>query len=139
MPKGKQPAAPLLVCLLTLSGGCATYDAPVDERSTRSFGPAQFGHDHRSVRTHDSADGVAEGLIVFYQRHMRAPTMPGHGCPFHPSCSEYARHAYQRYGIFGGTVLSFDRLLIRSHLYSDDYYPTHCDEDRCPRRHDPVP
>lgn len=128
----------LLLALAALgTSGCTTFSVPgTAHEDARNFGPRHFGHAHEPERQPDS---MADGLIAFYQRNMRAPTLPGHGCPFHPSCSEYGREAYRRYGVLGGTVLTVDRLLIRSHVYSDDYYPTHCDGDRCPRRYDPVP
>lgn len=35
----------------------------------------------------------------------------GHGCRFSPNCSEYGRQAVERFGIIGGLVLSFKRVL----------------------------
>ncbi|MGM0558189.1 MAG: membrane protein insertion efficiency factor YidD [Myxococcota bacterium] len=127
-----------LLALITFgASGCATFSVPDEpQENAGEFGPRHFGHSHSPDPGPESA---AEGLIAFYQRNMRAPTLPDYGCPFHPSCSEYGRQAYHRYGLVGGTVLTIDRLLIRSHLYADDYYPIHCDDDRCPRRYDPVP
>lgn len=81
--------------------------------------------------------GAADGLIAFYQRHLRAPILPGYGCQFHPSCSVYARQAFRRYGL-AGLVFALDRLLIREHAFIGAQYLTDCG-DGTPRNHDSLP
>jgi putative membrane protein insertion efficiency factor len=47
--------------------------------------------------------------IRFYQRFI-SPAFPRR-CKYHPTCSEYAVQAIQRYGILKGTALAAWRLL----------------------------
>ena len=47
--------------------------------------------------------------VRFYQRTL-SPLLPRR-CKYHPSCSEYAVGAVQRYGILRGMVLASWRLL----------------------------
>jgi putative membrane protein insertion efficiency factor len=59
-------------------------------------------------------------LLTFYQRTFS----PDHGwfaarhpygwCKFYPSCSEYAKQAIMKYGVFSGLVLS-SRRVVRCH------------------------
>ncbi|RMG17847.1 MAG: membrane protein insertion efficiency factor YidD [Deltaproteobacteria bacterium] len=48
------------------------------------------------------------GLIRFYQRWI-SPLFPP-TCRFHPTCSEYARQAVERYGPLRGTWMALKRL-----------------------------
>jgi putative membrane protein insertion efficiency factor len=48
------------------------------------------------------------GLIKFYQ-YIISPLL-GPRCRFYPCCSQYAETAYQRFGLFKGTLLSIKRL-----------------------------
>ena len=60
----------------------------------------------------------------------------GYGCPMEPSCSEYARRALSRFGLWRGTALAADRLL---RCGADlQYYPLTM-SDRGPTHDDPVP
>jgi putative component of membrane protein insertase Oxa1/YidC/SpoIIIJ protein YidD len=68
---------------------------------------------------------VLDGLVAWYQAHGRAPTLPGAGCPFTPTCSVYAREALARYGPLG-LVLIADRLIVREHVFAPAYYPITC-------------
>ena len=52
---------------------------------------------------------AALGPIRFYQRFI-SPAFPRR-CKYHPTCSEYAVQAIQRYGILKGTALAAWRLL----------------------------
>jgi len=51
---------------------------------------------------------VAVALISAYQLGIR-PLLSG-ACKFHPTCSEYAREAFQRHGLRRGLWLSIKRL-----------------------------
>ena len=53
-------------------------------------------------------------LIRGYQYALRP--MLGANCRFHPSCSEYAREALERYGALKGTWLALRRI-ARCHPY----------------------
>lgn len=47
-------------------------------------------------------------LINIYQK------IPGefhNGCRFYPSCSEYSKIAYEKYGFFTGSYLTFKRIM----------------------------
>lgn len=41
----------------------------------------------------------------------------GHGCKFHPTCSEYSIDVINKYGIIKGTKLSLERL-SKCHSFS---------------------
>lgn len=43
-------------------------------------------------------------------------------CVFYPSCSEYTVRSLQRYGLFMGTLMSFDRLSRCHRLVKPDQY-----------------
>jgi len=48
-------------------------------------------------------------LIRLYQKFL-SPAFPG-TCRFHPTCSEYAVMAIEKYGLFKGSLKSFWRIL----------------------------
>ena len=48
-------------------------------------------------------------LIIFYQKNI-SPYKP-RCCRFHPTCSQYAKQAFLRHGVFWGFVLSAYRIL----------------------------
>ena len=50
--------------------------------------------------------------IFFYQKYISRLKRPS--CVFYPSCSEYAKEAINKYGVFKGSRLSFLRI-IRCH------------------------
>jgi putative component of membrane protein insertase Oxa1/YidC/SpoIIIJ protein YidD len=81
--------------------------------------------------------GAADGLIAVYQHWLRRPPLPGVACPFHPTCSVYAREVVRRWGVLG-LVLIYDRLFIREHPLAGATYPPICRGGRT-RWHDPAP
>lgn len=58
-------------------------------------------------------------LIKVYQR-LISPLLP-RACRFEPSCSEYARQAYERHGFLKGTWLAVRRIL-RCHPFNPGGY-----------------
>lgn len=50
-------------------------------------------------------------LIKFYQKVISPYILPGAHCRFTPTCSEYGRQAYVKYGFFKGSYLLIRRLL----------------------------
>jgi len=52
---------------------------------------------------------VAVALLVFYKRVV-SPWLP-RACRYEPTCSVYAREAFERYGLRRGAVLAAKRLL----------------------------
>lgn len=64
--------------------------------------------------------------LEFYQRLFSAGQgwlgiRPNKVCVFYPSCSEYARQAVVKYGIFKGMGLAVKRI-IRCHPWQKDYF-----------------
>ncbi len=51
-------------------------------------------------------------LINLYQKYISP--LKGPTCRFYPSCSEYSKAAYQKYGFFKGTYLMIHRI-VRCH------------------------
>ncbi|MBQ3696064.1 MAG: membrane protein insertion efficiency factor YidD [Alphaproteobacteria bacterium] len=62
---------------------------------------------------------IMASLIRFYQ--LTFSSLVGHCCRFQPTCSEYAKEAYQKYGIIKGTYLTVWRLL-RCHPWAKGGY-----------------
>ena len=48
-----------------------------------------------------------------YKNHITR--IDGERCPFYPSCSEYSRIAFKKFGILEGWLMTFDRLLRCGH------------------------
>ena len=62
---------------------------------------------------------LTASLIRFYQ--LTFSCLVGNCCRFQPTCSEYAKEAYHRYGIVKGTRLTIGRLL-RCHPWAKGGY-----------------
>ena len=71
-----------------------------------------------------STNLLAKGIFFIYQEGV-GPTK-GSRCAMTPSCSEYGRLAYKRYGILKGTLETFDRLHRCGHDLH--YYPIRATE-----------
>ena len=135
-----------------LCAACASLRVPPHHRCDISpkFHPdASFADWDESNRTEpadqlsptaDSAtpSGAADALLVTYQKYLRRPMRKGEGCPFRPSCSAFARQAFQRYREIGGVVLTLDRLFVRENSSLAQYYPAYCSGMQV-HRYDPVP
>jgi putative component of membrane protein insertase Oxa1/YidC/SpoIIIJ protein YidD len=57
----------------------------------------------------DPPKDPAGAALDFYQHYLSS--LRHTRCPFHPSCSEYARQAITQYGLFSGTARAADRLV----------------------------
>ena len=62
---------------------------------------------------------IMTNFIRFYQ--LTFSSLVGNCCRFQPTCSEYAKEAYQKYGIIKGTYLTVKRLL-RCHPWAKGGY-----------------
>lgn len=60
-------------------------------------------------------------MIVLYQKLISPFLLPS--CRFYPSCSTYARLAFERYGILKGGILSLTRILRCHPLHPGGYDP----------------
>ncbi len=58
-------------------------------------------------------------ILVWYKRYV-SPLFPP-SCRFEPTCSEYAREALRKYGLWKGLLLSIWRVL-RCHPYARGGY-----------------
>jgi putative component of membrane protein insertase Oxa1/YidC/SpoIIIJ protein YidD len=53
-----------------------------------------------------------KALIDFYQGPLNHCSAVRSGeCPMYPSCSEYAKQAFQKYGFFMGAMIATDRVM----------------------------
>ncbi|MBR1883533.1 MAG: membrane protein insertion efficiency factor YidD [Clostridia bacterium] len=52
---------------------------------------------------------IAILLISFYQKHISIGTKKN--CKFYPTCSEYSKQAFEKYGFIKGLVLSIKRII----------------------------
>lgn len=57
-------------------------------------------------------------LINFYQKRLSPLKNPT--CVFYPTCSEYTKQAFQKYGILKGFYLGFKRIL-RCHPWQKEH------------------
>jgi putative membrane protein insertion efficiency factor len=64
---------------------------------------------------------IGLALIRIYQRWV-SPLL-GPRCRFHPSCSQYAFEAIERFGVLRGSVLAARRLLRCHPLHPGGYDP----------------
>lgn len=81
----------------------ATSREPKDDASTS-------GREDEHGPDEDTASmKIAMGLLDFYKREV-SPLLPK-SCRYVPTCSEYARQAYKKYGTSKGFVLTAWRLL----------------------------
>lgn len=62
---------------------------------------------------------VLDRMLVWYKKYV-SPLFPP-SCRFEPTCSEYAREALRKYGLWRGLLLSFWRVL-RCNPYSRGGY-----------------
>lgn len=62
---------------------------------------------------------IATSLVRLYQ--LTFSSLMGNCCRFQPTCSEYAKQAYQKYGFVKGTWLTLWRLL-RCHPWAKGGY-----------------
>lgn len=59
-------------------------------------------------------------LISLYQRYL-SPLHPGK-CRFSPTCSQYAKQAIEKYGVWKGGGLALWRLMRCNPFYKGDYF-----------------
>ncbi|MBW1721421.1 MAG: membrane protein insertion efficiency factor YidD [Deltaproteobacteria bacterium] len=64
---------------------------------------------------------VPIGFIWIYQKWISPFFLPS--CRFYPSCSTYARQAFEKYGLFKGFGLSLLRLLKCHPFHPGGYDP----------------
>lgn len=60
-------------------------------------------------------------LIDFYQKHISPKTPPK--CKFYPTCSNYAKQAYEKYNFFKASILVIIRILRCNPFSKGGYYP----------------
>ncbi len=64
---------------------------------------------------------MADYLVRFYQ--LTFSSLVGGCCRFQPTCSEYARQAFRKYGFFKGTWLTIKRISRCHPLAKGGYDP----------------
>ena len=57
-------------------------------------------------------------FINFYQKKISPLKKPS--CVFYPTCSEYSKQAFEKYGVFKGFRMSFRRI-IRCHPWQKNH------------------
>lgn len=60
-------------------------------------------------------------MITLYQKYI-SPRFPAR-CKFYPTCSTYARQAYEKYNFFKATFLVIIRILRCNPFSKGGYYP----------------
>jgi len=110
--------------------------APWDDLARSDAVPGQGD----SLDSGAAVSGLSDGLIAFYQRHMRHAHLPGQGCRLRPTCSVYGRLAVRKWGPIG-LILTADRIFVREHPFMDARYVPTCAHDLLGDEglHDPVP
>lgn len=82
------------------------------ELSGIPFSPSELKHIHTKI---DYGATVRVRLLCIFpvlliELYQRRTVNRPHVCNFYPSCSEYARLAYIRYGFFAASFLTIERL-----------------------------
>ena len=74
-------------------------------------------------RTHKAPTNIIAKIANIFVRlyQLTFSSLVGNCCRFQPTCSEYAREAYQKYGFFKGTWLTVKRL-ARCHPWAKGGY-----------------
>ena len=75
------------------------------------------------------------GSLYLYQNHFSQHLSAS--CLYHPSCSDFGKHAIQEFGLIKGTFLSLDRLNRCNRIAATDLNPAEIDREKH-RFHDPV-
>jgi len=91
--------------LLVLTGSLLAKDNPTVKPIIQ---PKQLLLDRFSEST--ATDSLKTNVVINIYKHYISP-IDGDRCPMYPSCSQYAKEAFHRYGFFKGLILTFDRLL----------------------------
>lgn len=60
-------------------------------------------------------------LLEFYQKHISP--LKGPTCRFYPTCSEYSKHSFIKYGFFKGFYFTIKRVLKCHPLHKGGYDP----------------
>jgi putative membrane protein insertion efficiency factor len=65
---------------------------------------------------------IVKYLVIFYQITLSKTLLLifGGGCRFSPTCSEYSKTSFQKFGLIKGFKLTFLRL-IRCHPFSKSF------------------
>ena len=59
-------------------------------------------------------------LVINFYKAFLSSTLKflfGGGCRYHPTCSEYAHEAIEKFGVVAGTTLTFKRI-VRCHPFA---------------------
>ena len=64
-------------------------------------------------------------MLNFYQKYISTPLKItfGGGCRFQPTCSQYAKEAFKKHGLFKGAFLSLSRLIKCNPFGKSGYDP----------------
>ena len=100
------------------AGVCAGANDGDDEDNRASLSSSSGANDRDES---SMTMKVAMGLLDFYKREI-SPLLPK-SCRFVPTCSEYARQAYKKYGASKGFVLTAWRLMRCNPLGDKGYDP----------------
>lgn len=66
-------------------------------------------------------NNISIKLIKFYQKYISPRFLPT--CKFYPTCSNYARQAYEKYNFFKATFLVIKRILRCNPFSKGGYHP----------------
>ena len=62
-------------------------------------------------------------LIRFYQKYLSPTIFAGAHCRFQPTCSEYARQAFEKYSFSKAPILTIKRILKCHPFHPGGYDP----------------
>jgi len=60
-------------------------------------------------------------ITIFYRNHLKTLMLPA--CKFHPSCSDYAQQAIEKYGVLKGSAKGAFRILRCNPFSKGGYDP----------------
>ena len=94
-----------------------------------------FKNEPKTFKNSNPASLLFGGLLFVYQNHFSQHLSAS--CLYHPSCSDFGKHAVQEFGLIKGTFLSLDRLSRCNRIAATDLNPADIDEEKH-RFNDPV-
>lgn len=114
---------------LALGAGLCAADPPAAEPLSAAF----LAQDAVPRKGPGPIKAFYELLLIAYREGVSP--VDGPSCPFHPSCSRFARQAIGSHGLAAGILMTGDRLM-RCNGSGQDRYPRIAPEGRL---HDPPP
>jgi len=115
---------------LLLANSIAKKQIPVSEK--RAY---IYKDQHKTIANSNPVSLAFGGSLYVYQNYFSQHLSAS--CLYHPSCSDFGKHAVKEFGLVKGTFLSLDRLNRCNRIAATDLNPADVDREKH-RFNDPV-